>query len=135
MRMSLRSLSVVGLLFAALAAATSNSVFAQGSHTSRPFAGPKANTGSVTHSVQNGRHVLTLSSDFVPPNTPDPHWQVVDTRGNVYLLDRLMIKGDVLNKSITLPAYVRDVAKVQMWCAFAVVNLGEASFSTPITTN
>jgi hypothetical protein len=46
-----------------------------------------------------------------------------------------MIKGDKLNKSITLPAYVADVAKVQIWCAFAEVNLGEAAFASAITTN
>ena len=79
--------------------------------------------------------MLTLSADFKAPDTPDPHWQVVDTRGQVYLLDKLTIKGDVLNKSITLPAYVKDVAKVQMWCAWAVVNLGEATFTAPITIN
>ncbi|MGQ0666409.1 MAG: hypothetical protein ACT4O4_05180, partial [Nitrospiraceae bacterium] len=35
---------------------------------------------------------------------------------------------------ITLPAYVSDVAKVQIWCAFAEVLLGEASFAKSIVT-
>jgi hypothetical protein len=105
------------------------------SHTSKPFQGPKANTGTVSHSVVAGKHVLTLSDDFKVPDTPDPHWQVVTTKGQVFLLQKLMIKGDKLNKSITLPAYITDVAKVQIWCSFAEVNLGEAAFAAAITTN
>ena len=108
---------------------------AQSAHTSKPFQGPKANTGTVTHSVTGGKHVLTLSDDFKVPDTPDPHWQVVTSKGQVFLLQKLMIKGDKLNKSITLPAYITDVAKVQIWCAFAEVNLGEAAFASAITTN
>ncbi len=108
---------------------------AQSTHTSKPFQGPKANTGTVSHSVVAGKHVLTLSDDFKVPDTPDPHWQVVNSKGQVFLLQKLMIKGDKLNKSITLPAYITDVAKVQIWCAFAEVNLGEAAFGATITTN
>lgn len=108
---------------------------AQSSHTSKPFQGPKANTGTVSHSVVAGKHVLTLSDDFKVPDTPDPHWQVVTSKGQVFLLQKLMIKGDKLNKSITLPAYITDVAKVQIWCSFAEVNLGEAAFDAAITTN
>jgi hypothetical protein len=73
-----------------------------------------------------------VSSDFKTPDSPDPHWQVVDSRGTVYLLDRLKLKDDKINTSITLPAYIRDVAKVQMWCAWAEVVLGEASFTKPV---
>jgi len=50
----------------------------------------------------------------------------------VYLLDRLKLKDEKINKSIMLPAYIPDVAKVQMWCAWAEVVLGEASFAQPI---
>src|SRR5436309_15695405 len=38
------------------------------------FSGAKVNSGTVTLSHKNGQHVLTLSDDFVPPQTPDPHW-------------------------------------------------------------
>ena len=107
---------------------------AQMTHTSKPFQGPKANTGTVTHSMQAGKHLLTLSDDFKVPDTPDPHWQVVTSKGQVFLLQKLMIKGDKLNKTITLPAYITDVAKVQIWCAWAEVNLGEAAFDSPLTT-
>ena len=109
-----------------------NLSFADHQHTSSQFAGPKANTGTVTYSKQGNMLVLTLSDDFVVPNTPAPHWQVVDSRGNVYLLNLLKIKGDKFNKSITVPTYVTDVAKVQIWCAFAEVLLGEAKFADPV---
>jgi hypothetical protein len=101
-------------------------------HHTNTFAGVKANTGTATHSREGGRQILTLSDDFKVPDSPAPHWQVVDSRGNVYLLQRLVIKGDKFNKQITLPPYVRDVAKVQIWCAWAEVLLGEASFSSPV---
>ena len=52
-------------------------------HTTTQFAGAKANRGTVTHSVRAGQSVLTLSDDFVVPDTPDPHWQLVDSNGNV----------------------------------------------------
>jgi hypothetical protein len=107
---------------------------AAGPHTrtSEPFAGVKANTGTVTHSTEGGRSVLTLSDDFKVPDTPDPHWQVVDSKGRTYLLQRLPVKGDKVNRSIVVPAYVPDVAKVQIWCAFAETLLGEAAFDKPV---
>ena len=114
---------------------SASSAFAQGSHTSSPFQGPKANKGTVTHSTKDGKSVLTLSDDFVVPDTPDPHWQVVDSDGNVYQLDKLKTKafvGTNYKKEIVVPKYVKNVAKVQIWCAFAEVNLGEASFSSPV---
>jgi hypothetical protein len=100
------------------------------SHTSAKFMGAKANTGTVTHSAMNGKHVLTLSADFVTPDTPDPHWQVVDARGNVYLLQRIPIKDDKMNRSITLPGYIADIAKVQIYCAWAEAVLGETTFGS-----
>jgi hypothetical protein len=111
------------------------SLGAASSHTSKPFAGAKVNGGTVTHAVQNGQHVLTLSDDFKTPDTPDPHWQVIDAKGRVYLLQRLMIKGDKLNRSITLPSYVPDVAKVQIYCAWAEAVLGETTFDAKVLTN
>ena len=86
----------------------------------------------MTHTKDGDKNVLTLSDDFKVPDTPDPHWQVVDSHGTVYLLDRLKAKGDKYNKSITLPPYIHDVAKVQIWCAFAETNLGEAVFDSPV---
>ena len=81
---------------------------------------------------RDGKSVLTLSDDFVAPQTPDPHWQVVDSNGKTYLLDRLMTKTQKVKKSVTVPDYVPDVAKVQIWCAFAETNLGEAAFEHPV---
>lgn len=111
------------------------------SHTSKPFTGAKVNGGTVTHSIENGKQVLTLSDDFQVPDTPDPHWQVVDTKGQVFLLQRLKAKGavaglagDRLNKSIVLPVYIKDIAKVQIYCAWAETVLGETSLTTTTTT-
>jgi hypothetical protein len=120
------------LSLAAVALITSGTAWADHTHTSTRFGGAKANKGTVTHAVQNGKNILTLSDDFKTPETPAPHWQVVDSKGNTYLLNRLVIKGDKFNKSITVPSYVHDIAKVQIWCAWAEVNLGEASFDKPI---
>jgi hypothetical protein len=128
-----------GLLSIVAVAVTANLALAQ-AHTSKPFSGAKVNAGTVTHSVKDGKNVLTLSDDFKVPDTPDPHWQVVDSKGNTYLLQRLNAKGfaglakDRLNMSITLPAYVKDVAKVQIYCAWAEAVLGEAGFSAPMMT-
>lgn len=108
-----------------------------GMHTTSVFKGAKVNAGTVSHEMRDGKNVLTLSDDFKSPETPDPHWQVVDSKGNSYLLNRLMkngglVGGDQLNKSIVVPAYITDVAKVQVWCAWAEANLGEASFEKPV---
>ena len=116
---------------AGLMAATSS--FA--AEITRPFSGKAVNGGTVTHEVNGGKHILTLSSDFKAPGSPDPHWMVVDSKGTVYLLDRLKIKGDKedqVKTAITLPAYVPDVAQVRMWCAWAEVVLGEAPFDKPV---
>lgn len=126
-----------GLLTMAAVVFTTSLAMAQ---TSTKFSGEKANTGTVTHSVKDGKHMLTLSGDFQVPDTPDPHWQVVDSKGNVYLLQRLPVKNlggiakDRINMSITLPSYIRDIAKVQIYCAWAEALLGEASFGSPIAT-
>ena len=111
------------------------SAVAQDMHNTGQFQGPKANKGHVTHSTRDGKSVLTLSDDFVVPDTPDPHWQLVDSDGNVYLVDKLKKKaliGDKYQKEIVVPSYVKNVSKVVIWCAWAEANLGEASFSSPV---
>lgn len=130
------SLAALGAGAAALAVMPAA---AQG-HTSKPFAGAKVNGGTVTHTVQNGRHVLTLSPDFQVPDTPDPHWQVVDGSGRVFLLQRLGVKNglgigkDKVNRTITIPPYIADVARVQIYCSWAEAVLGEAAFDAKIMT-
>ena len=128
MQFLLRGLLMTTMLFAV-------SAVAQDAHNTGQFQGPKANKGHVTHSTRDGKSVLTLSDDFVVPDTPDPHWQVVDSDGQVYLLDKLKKKallGDKFQKEIVLPSYVKNVKKVVIWCAWAEANLGEASFSSPV---
>jgi hypothetical protein len=102
---------------------------------SKPFSGAKVNGGTVTLAANGNSITLTLSSDFKVPDTPDPHWQVVDGNGTSYLLQRLGIKGDRVNTTITLPGYIKSVAKVQIYCAWAEVVLGEAPFTSAQSTN
>jgi hypothetical protein len=101
----------------------------------KPFIGKAVNGGTVTLSKQRDRTMLSLSGDFPVPGSPDPHWQVVDSKGTVYLLDRLKLKDDRINTRIVVPSYVPDIAKVQMYCSWAEVVLGEAPFSKPIVAN
>jgi hypothetical protein len=96
------------------------------------FQGVKANTGFATIEKTGGKTTLTWSDDFTIPDAPAPHWQLVDTKGNVYLLERLVAKNDKKNRTITVPGYVKDVAKVQIWCAWAEVLLGEATLDKPV---
>ena len=63
---------VVALVVTALGIAASGSFAQSGPHTSSQFQGPKANKGTVTHSTKDGKSVLTLSDDFVVPDTPGP---------------------------------------------------------------
>ena len=126
-------LAVAVAMFALAVTLTASAADMQ--HASGAFAGPKANTGFVTHSDQDGKSVLTLSDDFVVPDTPDPHWQLVDSNGRVYLLDKLKVKslvGDKVKKEIVVPDYVPNVVKVQIYCAWAEAVLGEAKFAAPV---
>jgi hypothetical protein len=117
--------------FAALVATATFSLAEHPEHKTGKFEGAKANTGYATHSTHDGKSVLKVSSDFVIPDTPAPSWQVVDSKGNTYLLNQMKIKGGA-NRQVTVPAYVHDIAKVQVWCSFAEVLLGEAKFEKPV---
>jgi hypothetical protein len=126
--------AILALLLAAGVIGSAGVAQAQSMHTSKRFSGSKVNEGTVTHTQQNGTHLLKLSADFEVPDTPDPHWQVIDSKGTVYLLQRLGIKGDKVNTQIVLPAYIKDVAKVQIYCAWAEAVLGETTFESTLTT-
>lgn len=126
-----RMLQMVLTVALALAVLGAGSLAAADEMT-KPFTGKAVNRGTVTLSKQGGRTMLSLSSDFEVPGSPDPHWQLVDSKGTVYLLDRLKLKDDKINTRIVVPAYVPDIAKVQMYCAWAEVVLGEAPFTQPI---
>jgi hypothetical protein len=125
---SIRSAVIAALLVMTLTGASFGLAGNGTTHSSKPFMGAKANTGTVTHTKEGTKNFLTLSDDFKVPDTPAPHWQIVDSKGNVYLLQRLMIKGDKYNRRIEVPAYIKDIAKVQIWCAWAETLLGETSF-------
>ncbi len=117
--------------FAVLVATATLSLAAHPEHKSGMFEGAKANKGYATHSTDGGKSVLKVSDDFVIPDTPAPSWQVVDSKGNTYLLNQFKIKGGT-NRQVTVPSYVHDIAKVQVWCSFAEVLLGEAKFEKPV---
>ena len=102
-------------------------------HTSSKFEGPKANTGTVSHYVENGKSMLKVSDDFKVPDTPAPTWRVVDSKGVVYTLDAFKIKsGNNEKREVVVPSYVPNIAKVQVYCAWAEVLLGEANFSAAV---
>jgi hypothetical protein len=129
---ALRMVFAVLVAVAFAATGTPAQTLDHNTHTTKVFTGVKVNVGTVTHTKVEGKNVLTLSDDFVVPGTPDPHWQVVDSQGNAYLLDRLQAKNGKYNKSIVVPAYVPNVVKVQIWCAFAETVLGETTFESPV---
>ena len=118
-------------LGAFLLAATTALTAKDESHTSSGFQGAKANTGTVVHSIQNGKSMLRVSADFKVPDTPAPTWRIVDSKGTIYTLDAFKIKGGE-KREVVVPAYVHNIAKVQVYCAWAEVLLGEANYSTPV---
>jgi len=124
-----RLLSVFAL--AALLAVSAVWAASMDTHTSSMFQGPKANTGTVSHSTENGKSILRVSSDFKVPDTPAPTWRVVDSNGATYTLDAFKIKGGE-KREVEVPSYISNIARVQVYCAWAQVLLGEASFSMPV---
>lgn len=104
---------------------------------STTFKGIEVNAGSAMlyKGSKDGKWHLRWSDDFKVPGTPAPHWQVVDGNGNTYLLNRLSIKDDKQNRDITLPSYIKSVSKVQIWCSFVEVVLGEAKFDKMMELN
>ena len=102
-------------------------------HTSSKFEGPKANTGTVMHYNEGGKSMLKVSDDFKVPDTPAPTWRVVDNKGNIYTLDAFKIKsGNNEKREVVVPSYISNIAKVQVYCAWAEVLLGEANFSSSV---
>jgi len=104
---------------------------ANNTHTTSQFQGPKANTGMAIHTTENGKSILRVTPDFKVPDTPAPTWRVVDSKGMIHTLEAFKIKGGE-KREIVVPGYVNNIAKVQVYCAWAEVLLGEASFSSPV---
>ena len=102
-----------------------------GPHTTNRFQGPKANTGAAVHTTENGKSILRVTADFKVPDTPAPTWRVVDSKGNVYTLDAFKIKGGE-KREVIVPAFIQDIVKVQVYCAWAEILLGEASFAMAV---
>lgn len=133
-RLTRVSSTLLPVLAAGLLIFAGASLAAEG-HTTGKFQGIKANTGTASHSMEGDKDYLAVSEDFKIPETPAPHWQIVDSKGNVYLLNQLRIKDGKTNRKISVPSYIHDVAKVQIWCSFAEALLGEASFPQPVALN
>ena len=121
----------VFLLVAALLTASIVGAADRAGHTSSMFMGPKANTGAAIHTYAGGQSILRVSDDFKVPDTPAPTWRVVDSSGTVYTLDAFKIKGGE-KRQVNVPPYIKDIAKVQVYCAWAEVLLGEALFPSPV---
>ncbi|MEO8127398.1 MAG: hypothetical protein ABJF23_22870 [Bryobacteraceae bacterium] len=126
-----RMMSVFALAAMFIAASVTFAATNGDVHTTATFQGPKANTGTAMHTYENGKSVLRVSADFKVPDTPAPTWRVVDSNGNIYTLDAFKIKGGE-KRQVVVPSYIPNVAKVQVYCAFAEVILGETSFSSPV---
>jgi hypothetical protein len=128
-----RMLSVFALVATLVTVSVSFAATNNGPQTSSKFEGPKANTGTVTYSMENGKGILRVSADFKVPDTPAPTWRVVDSKGNIYTLDAFKVKaGKGEKREVVVPSYVHDIAKVQVYCAWAEVLLGEAGFASAI---
>jgi hypothetical protein len=119
-------LAVTAMLFTGAAFSRDN-----GPHTSSKFEGPKANTGTAIHVYEGNQSVLKVSDDFKVPDTPAPTWRVVDSKGTIYTLDAFKIKGGEKRK-VNVPSYIKDIAKVQVYCAWAEVLLGESKYADPV---
>lgn len=100
-------------------------------HSTGRFEGPKANIGTAMHTTENGKSILRVSNDFKVPDTPAPTWRVVDSKGVIHTLDAFKIQGGE-KRMVVVPAYVSNTAKVQVYCAWAEVLLGEAAFPSPV---
>src|SRR6266404_9340886 len=123
-----RMLSVFTLMALAVAGSVTLAANKMDVHTSAMFQGPKANTGTAMHTYENGKSILRVSQDFKVPDTPAPTWRAVDSNGNIYTLDAFKIKsGNKEKREVEVPSYIPNIVKVQVYCAWAEVILGEAS--------
>jgi hypothetical protein len=126
-----RSFSVFALMAMLFASSAMFAANKADVHTTSMFQGPKANTGTALHTYENGKSILRVSQDFKVPDTPAPTWRIVDSNGTIYTLDAFKIKGGE-KREVNVPAYVKDIAKIQVYCAWAEVLLGESSFPSPV---
>ncbi len=97
------------------------------------FKGVEVNAGTISLYKEGMAFHLKVSDDFTIPAAPAPHWQVIDGKGHVYLLSRFTIAGDKTHRDIVLPHYINSVSKVQVYCSYAEVVLGEAQFDKSVS--
>ena len=131
MKIKKTALSLLSLALLATSVSTGLIAKDDDTHTTSTFQGAKANTGTAIHTRMNGKSMLKVSADFKVPDTPAPTWRLIDAKGNIYTLDAFKIKAGE-KREVMVPSYVPNIAKVQVYCAWAEVILGEASFSVPV---
>lgn len=102
--------------------------------TTAEFKGVEVNEGTAQLIHKDGKPFIRLSDNFKISKAPSPHYQIVDSAGNIYTFNRVTLKGDKVTKEFALPTYVKDVSKVRVWCTFVEVLLGEAAFDKPVST-
>jgi hypothetical protein len=101
--MKVNRLMYVFALVAMFAASVTFAAKSGDMHTTSMFQGPKANTGTAVHSVENGKRIVGVSADFKVPDTPAPTWRVVDSKGNIYTLDAFKTKSGE-KREVVVPA-------------------------------
>jgi hypothetical protein len=69
--MSFHRRTVAALALTAVMLIFAGASFGADVHTTNSFSGVKVSGGTVTHSKQDDKNVLTLSDDFKVPETPD----------------------------------------------------------------
>ena len=103
--MSAKSMFKMGLLSMVAAAGlfgASNGFPADG-HTTSNFEGVTANPGVTTQAREATGDTRAASDDVKIPETPAPRWQVVDSKGNVYLLTPLQTKDGKASVEYVVP--------------------------------
>jgi shikimate dehydrogenase len=80
----------------ALAGATSFTIVNRGEERGNEL------TRLMTEKVKTNARLVISKSDFKVPDTPDPHWQVVDASGTTFLLQEKVKKTIVIITIINL---------------------------------
>ena len=103
--MSTKSVFKMGFLsvIAATGLFGASNGFAADGHTTSNFEGVKANTGMAAQEREATRDMRAVSDDVKVSQTPVPPWQVVDSKGNVYLLSPLQTKDGKASVEYVVP--------------------------------
>ena len=103
--MSTKSMFKMGFLsmIAATGLFVASNGFAADAHTTSNFEGVKANTSMAAQAREATGDTRAASEDVRIPETAAPRWQVVDSKGNVYLLTPLQTKDGKASVEYVVP--------------------------------